>query len=115
MDASKLRELRDFVEACKKNPSLLADPNLSFFRDYLQRSISHPPSSLYLSIRPHRPSFFLIVGAPVFLQFGCQNSRRRPLFRKSQGNITHPSSPLSTPRKYLLGSFFFLREREGGK
>uniref|UniRef100_A0A804P5Q6 STI1 domain-containing protein n=2 Tax=Zea mays TaxID=4577 RepID=A0A804P5Q6_MAIZE len=36
MDASKLRELRDFVEACKKNPSLLADPNLSFFRDYLQ-------------------------------------------------------------------------------
>ncbi|KAG2655288.1 hypothetical protein PVAP13_1KG001700 [Panicum virgatum] len=36
MDASKARELREFVEACKKDPSLLADPNLAFFRDYLQ-------------------------------------------------------------------------------
>jgi suppressor of tumorigenicity protein 13 len=36
MDASKARELREFVEACKKDPSLLADPNLAFFRDYLE-------------------------------------------------------------------------------
>nr|CAB3448466.1 unnamed protein product [Digitaria exilis] len=36
MDAAKARELREFVEACKKDPSLLADPNLGFFRDYLE-------------------------------------------------------------------------------
>ena len=53
MDASKLR---DFVEACKKDPSLLADPSLAFFRDYLQRSISHP--------LPHRYFFRF---APIIL------------------------------------------------
>jgi suppressor of tumorigenicity protein 13 len=37
MDPSKARELREFVEACKKDPSLLADPNLAFFRNYLER------------------------------------------------------------------------------
>jgi suppressor of tumorigenicity protein 13 len=46
MDASKARELREFVEACKKDPSLLADPNLAFFRDYLERSAASPPSLL---------------------------------------------------------------------
>ena len=28
-------ELRAFVEACKKDPALLVDPSLAFFRDYL--------------------------------------------------------------------------------
>jgi hypothetical protein len=40
MDASKIRELQEFVEACKKDPSLLADPSLAFFRGYLHRSAS---------------------------------------------------------------------------
>ncbi|KAK7358113.1 hypothetical protein VNO77_00034 [Canavalia gladiata] len=35
MDASKLRELKQFIESCKSNPSLLHDPSLSFFKSYL--------------------------------------------------------------------------------
>ncbi|CAI0541268.1 unnamed protein product [Linum tenue] len=36
MDAVKLKELKNFVELCKSNPSVLTDPTLSFFRDYLE-------------------------------------------------------------------------------
>jgi len=37
MDASKVRDLRQLVEAWQKDPaSLIADPSLAFFRDYLQ-------------------------------------------------------------------------------
>lgn len=56
MDASKLRELRDFVEACKKNPSLLADPNLSFFRDYLQSLGAKIPAAAPSFESPKRSS-----------------------------------------------------------
>ncbi|CAM0948381.1 unnamed protein product [Alopecurus aequalis] len=35
MDPSRVAELRAFVDACKKDPALLADPSLAFFRDYL--------------------------------------------------------------------------------
>lgn len=35
MDASRVGELRRFVEACRKDPALLADSSLAFFRDYL--------------------------------------------------------------------------------
>ena len=38
MDAKKLSELKQFIEQCKANPSILSDPSLSFFRDYLERS-----------------------------------------------------------------------------
>ncbi|THU74038.1 hypothetical protein C4D60_Mb04t29150 [Musa balbisiana] len=37
MDAAKVKELRLFVEQCKKNPAVLADPSIAFFRDYLER------------------------------------------------------------------------------
>ncbi|CAI0413760.1 unnamed protein product [Linum tenue] len=36
MDAVKLKELKNFVELCKSNPSVLTDPTLAFFRDYLE-------------------------------------------------------------------------------
>ncbi|KAM7249518.1 hypothetical protein ACFE04_004054 [Oxalis oulophora] len=35
MDANKLIELKQFIEQCKSNPSILSEPSLSFFRDYL--------------------------------------------------------------------------------
>ncbi|XP_073315263.1 FAM10 family protein At4g22670 [Primulina huaijiensis] len=36
MDASKINQLKQFVELCKSTPSILADPSLSFFRDYIE-------------------------------------------------------------------------------
>ncbi|KAK7320167.1 hypothetical protein RJT34_04901 [Clitoria ternatea] len=35
MEGGKLRELKQFIESCKSNPSLLHDPSLSFFKSYL--------------------------------------------------------------------------------
>lgn len=35
-----MNQLKHFVEMCESNPSILADPTLSFFRDYLERSVS---------------------------------------------------------------------------
>jgi len=40
MEAAKLNQLKQFIEQCKSNPSLLNDPSLSFFRDYLDRYVS---------------------------------------------------------------------------
>jgi suppressor of tumorigenicity protein 13 len=42
MDAAKLNQLKQFVEQVKSNPSILTDPSLSFFRDYLERYKSIP-------------------------------------------------------------------------
>ncbi|EOY21388.1 hypothetical protein QUC31_007295 [Theobroma cacao] len=36
MDASKLAELKLFVDQCKSNPSIVHNPSLSFFKSYLQ-------------------------------------------------------------------------------
>ncbi|WCJ42105.1 tetraticopeptide domain-containing thioredoxin [Euphorbia peplus] len=36
MDSSKIAELKQFVEQCKSNPSLLHQPSFSFFKSYLQ-------------------------------------------------------------------------------
>ncbi|OMO69878.1 Thioredoxin-like protein [Corchorus olitorius] len=36
MDASKVAELKQFVDHCKSNPSILRTPSLSFFKSYLQ-------------------------------------------------------------------------------
>ena len=33
---SKLNPLKQFIEQCKSSPSILSDPSLSFFRDYLE-------------------------------------------------------------------------------
>ena len=37
MDAAKVNQLKLFIEQCKANPSILTDPSISFFRDYLER------------------------------------------------------------------------------
>ncbi|KAF7138303.1 hypothetical protein RHSIM_Rhsim07G0048300 [Rhododendron simsii] len=46
MDAAILNHLKQFVEQCKSEPSILADPSLSFFRDYLESfGFKLPPSA----------------------------------------------------------------------
>ncbi|KAJ9162632.1 hypothetical protein P3X46_022391 [Hevea brasiliensis] len=35
MDAAKIADLKQFVDHCKSNPSILHDPSLTFFRTYL--------------------------------------------------------------------------------
>ncbi|XP_019421130.1 PREDICTED: TPR repeat-containing thioredoxin TDX isoform X1 [Lupinus angustifolius] len=35
MEARKVRELKEFIEECKSNPSILHNPTLSFFKSYL--------------------------------------------------------------------------------
>ncbi|XP_028807287.1 FAM10 family protein At4g22670 [Neltuma alba] len=47
MDASKIRQLESFVEQCKSNPSILNDPSLSFFCDYLESLGAKLPPSAY--------------------------------------------------------------------
>ncbi|EOY24457.1 hypothetical protein QUC31_008754 [Theobroma cacao] len=47
MDAAKLNELNKFIDQCKSNPSILSDPSLSFFRDYLESLGAKLPSSAY--------------------------------------------------------------------
>jgi hypothetical protein len=37
MDIGKVGELKEFIDACKSNPSLLHTPSLSFFKSYLLR------------------------------------------------------------------------------
>ncbi|KAL1371316.1 hypothetical protein HN51_001527 [Arachis hypogaea] len=51
MDASKLNQLKHFIEQCKSNPSVLADPSLSFFRDYLESLGAKLPASAYSKSR----------------------------------------------------------------
>ncbi|XP_068317476.1 FAM10 family protein At4g22670 isoform X2 [Pyrus communis] len=45
MDEAKLNQLKHFVEQCKSDPSVLADPSLSFFRDYLESLGATLPAS----------------------------------------------------------------------
>ncbi|KAJ6388828.1 hypothetical protein OIU77_027224, partial [Salix suchowensis] len=47
MDATKLTELKQFIEQCKSNPSILADPSLSFFHDYLESLGAKLPASAH--------------------------------------------------------------------
>ncbi|GAB4834242.1 hypothetical protein Ancab_032508 [Ancistrocladus abbreviatus] len=47
MDASKVKQLKLFIEQCKSNPSVLSDPSLSFFRDYLESLGAELPSAAY--------------------------------------------------------------------
>ncbi|KAI0501052.1 hypothetical protein KFK09_019270 [Dendrobium nobile] len=46
MDAAKVKELKLFVEQCRRNPEILRDPSISFFRDYLESlGAKLPPAS----------------------------------------------------------------------
>ncbi|ESR53634.1 hypothetical protein CICLE_v10020471mg [Citrus x clementina] len=47
MDAEKVKELKQFIDQCKSNPSILADPSLSFFRDYLESLHAKVPTDAY--------------------------------------------------------------------
>lgn len=42
-----MKELKVFVEQCQKNPAILADPSISFFRDYLESMGANLPPSAY--------------------------------------------------------------------
>ncbi|KAJ4955084.1 hypothetical protein NE237_011867 [Protea cynaroides] len=54
MDAAKVTQLKLFVEQCKANPSILCDPSLSFFRDYLESLGCNLPPSAYGPGESHR-------------------------------------------------------------
>ncbi|PON92937.1 N-terminal acetyltransferase A, auxiliary subunit [Trema orientale] len=47
MEASKVNQLRHFIEQCKSNPSILTDPSLSFFRDYIESLGAKLPASAF--------------------------------------------------------------------
>lgn len=37
MDATKIQQLKVFIQQCDSNPAILRDPSLRFFRDYLEK------------------------------------------------------------------------------
>ncbi|GMH26629.1 hypothetical protein Nepgr_028472 [Nepenthes gracilis] len=47
MDASKVNQLKQFINQCKSSPSILSDPSLSFFRDYLESLGAKLPPAAY--------------------------------------------------------------------
>ncbi|KAG6553532.1 hypothetical protein Mapa_004445 [Marchantia paleacea] len=47
MDAAKLSELKLFVGQCEANPSLLQNPQLRFFRNYLEKLGAKVPAAAY--------------------------------------------------------------------
>ncbi|KAK9147970.1 hypothetical protein Scep_006727 [Stephania cephalantha] len=49
MDAAKLNQLKLFVDQLKSNPSILRDPSLAFFKDYLESLGATLPYSAYKS------------------------------------------------------------------
>ncbi|XP_057510228.1 FAM10 family protein At4g22670-like [Actinidia eriantha] len=62
MDAAKLNQLKQFVEQCKANPSILADPSLSFFADYIQSLGGRlPPSAYKTGESPRKTSKSFVV------------------------------------------------------
>ncbi|KAI3858160.1 hypothetical protein MKX03_022479, partial [Papaver bracteatum] len=56
MESAKLDQLKLFINQCKSNPSLLSDPSLSFFRDYLESLGANLPASAYKSGEKHYES-----------------------------------------------------------
>lgn len=70
MDAAKVRELKQFIEQCKSNPPILTDPSLSFFRDYLERSLFHLFSLyFYLFIYYLFVHFHFVLSSTEFIFF----------------------------------------------
>ncbi|KAK2979685.1 hypothetical protein RJ640_027265 [Escallonia rubra] len=57
MDAAKVEQLKQFVNLCKENPSLLADPSLSFFKDYLESLGAKVPSGSTSADRKPEPQY----------------------------------------------------------
>lgn len=46
MDIEKLEDLKHFVELCKENPSILLNPSLTFFKNFLESLGAQVPSSV---------------------------------------------------------------------
>ncbi|KAL6986078.1 hypothetical protein U1Q18_019445 [Sarracenia purpurea var. burkii] len=62
MDAANLNQLKQFIEQCKSNPSVLSDPSLSFFRDYLESvGCKLPPSAYRAEESPYGKSKSYVV------------------------------------------------------
>ncbi|KAK9927476.1 hypothetical protein M0R45_024657 [Rubus argutus] len=59
MDEAKLTELKHFVAKCKSDPSILHDPSLSFFRDYLESLGATVPSSASKN-EDYKPRSFVV-------------------------------------------------------
>ncbi|KAK6935235.1 Tetratricopeptide repeat [Dillenia turbinata] len=57
MDPAKINQLKHFIEQCKSNPSILSDPSLTFFRDYLESLGAKIPSSAYKGGREKSKSY----------------------------------------------------------
>ncbi|XXG75942.1 hypothetical protein AAC387_Pa08g0405 [Persea americana] len=55
MDAAKVNQLKLFIEQCKANPSILTDPSISFFRDYLESLGAKLPPSANEPGESHQP------------------------------------------------------------
>ncbi|GAB2292631.1 hypothetical protein Dimus_026868 [Dionaea muscipula] len=51
MEESELGELKQFIDRCKSNPSILHNPSLAFFKSYLQSLGARIPP-LPNSVRP---------------------------------------------------------------
>ncbi|MEI4393821.1 hypothetical protein V9102_09405, partial [Streptococcus anginosus] len=47
MDPAKVKQLKLFVEQCKANPAVLADPSIAFFREYLDSLGCKLPAAAY--------------------------------------------------------------------
>lgn len=58
MDATTVEELKQFIEQCKSSPSILADPSLFFFRDYLER---------YKNNHTNNYGIIWIISLPIFI------------------------------------------------
>jgi suppressor of tumorigenicity protein 13 len=60
MDPTKVADLKAFVAACKKDPALLADPSLAFFRDYLASLGAELPQAASAS-KPAGPKVLILI------------------------------------------------------
>jgi suppressor of tumorigenicity protein 13 len=64
MDPTKVADLKAFVAACKKDPGLLADPSLGFFRDYLAilgAKLPQPASASASASKPAGPKVLILI------------------------------------------------------
>jgi suppressor of tumorigenicity protein 13 len=60
MDPTKVADLKAFVAACKKDPALLADPSLAFFRGYLASLGAELPQAASAS-KPAGPKVLILI------------------------------------------------------
>ena len=80
MDSGKIAELKQFIEACKSNPSLLHNPSLSFFKSYLLRcllSLSPSPSNYHSHFFFTFYVTFTAYLFTVFVAWGRERERER--------------------------------------